>query len=73
MDPIAFRIGPLTVRWYGILISTALAIGTYLAYKEAERQQIHPDHVLNIVIVAAPLAFVGARIYYVLFRWSEYY
>lgn len=73
MDPVAFQIGPLEVRWYGILIATALALGTYLAYREAARQKIHPDHVLNIVIVAMPLAFIGARIYYVVFRWFEYY
>ncbi len=73
MDPVAFSLGPIEVRWYGILISSALAIGTYLAYFEAKRQKINPDHVLNIVIIAAPMAFVGARIYYVIFRWFAYY
>ncbi|MBO8169926.1 MAG: prolipoprotein diacylglyceryl transferase [Thermoanaerobacteraceae bacterium] len=72
MDPIAFEIGPFSVRWYGILMSTSLALGTFLAYWEAMKQKIDPDHVINLVIVAAPLAFIGARVYYVIFRWSYY-
>lgn len=73
MDPIAFEIGPLSVRWYGILISSGVALGILLAYKECIRQKIDPDHVLTIAIFALPAAFIGARLYYVIFRWSEYY
>lgn len=72
MDPIAFQIGPIAVRWYGILMSSALAIGTFLAYREAVRQKLDPDQIINLVIIAAPLAFIGARAYYVIFRWSYY-
>ncbi|MDD4753473.1 MAG: prolipoprotein diacylglyceryl transferase [Desulfitobacteriaceae bacterium] len=72
-DPIAFEIGPLVVRWYGILISSALALGTILAYREAARQGIDPEHILNLVVVAAPLGFVGARLHYVLFSDLQYY
>ncbi len=72
MDPIAFQVGPLPVRWYGILMSSALAIGTLLAYREAIRQKLDPEQIINLVIIAAPLAFIGARAYYVLFRWSYY-
>jgi len=72
LDPIAFEVGPLAIRWYGILMSTALALGTYLAYREADRQNIDPEQILNLVIIAAPLAFIGARAYYVIFQWPYY-
>lgn len=72
MNPIAFELGPFQVRWYGILISTALALGTLLAYREAKRRGVDPEHILNIVLIAAPVAIVGARLYYVAFNWSEY-
>lgn len=72
-DPIAFQIGPLAIRWYGILMSTALALGTYLAYREAEKQKIDPEYVINLVVVAAPLGFIGARLYYIIFFNLEYY
>ncbi|HHX50201.1 MAG TPA: prolipoprotein diacylglyceryl transferase [Clostridia bacterium] len=72
VDPIAIKIGPFPIHWYGVLIASALALGTYLAYKEAERQGLNPEHILNLVLVAVPLAFVGARIYYVVFEWEQY-
>ncbi|MBS3968985.1 MAG: prolipoprotein diacylglyceryl transferase [Clostridia bacterium] len=73
LDPIAFEIGPIAVRWYGILISTGVALGILLAYKECIRQGIDPDYILTISIFALPAAFIGARLYYVIFRWGEYY
>jgi len=72
-DPIAFQMGPLTIRWYGILMSGAIALGTLLAYREAERKGIDPEQIINLVIVAAPLGFLGARLYYVLFFDLPYY
>lgn len=72
MDPIAFEVGPYAIRWYGVLISLALGLGTYLAYREAAKQGIDPEHVLNIALLAAPAAIVGARIYYVIFAWEAY-
>ncbi len=73
IDPIAFEIGPIPIRWYGILISTGVALGIILAYKECIRQKIDPEHILNIAIFSLPAAFIGARLYYVIFRWSDYY
>ncbi|GAW91645.1 prolipoprotein diacylglyceryl transferase [Calderihabitans maritimus] len=72
MDPVAFELGPFTVRWYGLLMSTAIALGTYLAYRQAERDRVNPEHILNLVLVTVPFALIGARIYYVIFRWDFY-
>jgi len=71
-DPIAFRVGPFTVYWYGILIASAIFIGTFLATKEAQKQGINTDQFLNIIIFALPAAIIGARLYYVIFNWSYY-
>jgi phosphatidylglycerol:prolipoprotein diacylglycerol transferase len=72
VNPIAFEIGSYSIRWYGLLISVALGLGTYLAYKEGARKGMDPEHVLNIVLLVAPVAIIGARIYYVLFTWEAY-
>jgi len=72
IDPIAFEIGPISVRWYGILMSTAILVGTFLALREVHRQGINEDKFMNILIAAIPAGFIGARLYYVLFRWDYY-
>lgn len=72
INPIAFQIGPLAIRWYGILMAVALTLGTILGVREARRQNVDEDHLLNLVLIAAPLGWLGARLYYVAFNWPDY-
>jgi len=72
IDPVALTIGPLPVRWYGIIMATAFVIGIALAYRRAERNNINPDHILNMVTLIIPAAIIGARLYYVIFTWDAY-
>ncbi|HEM6346533.1 TPA: prolipoprotein diacylglyceryl transferase [Streptococcus suis] len=72
MDPIAIRLGPLEIRWYAICILLGLILGVYLATKEAPRKKILQDDILDFILLAFPLSIIGARIYYVVFSWSEY-
>ncbi len=71
-DPIAFTIGSLEIRWYGILIAAAVLIGTILALKEARRKGINEDLFFNVLLAAIPSAFIGARLYYVLFNLNYF-
>jgi phosphatidylglycerol:prolipoprotein diacylglycerol transferase len=69
---IAFKLGPLAVRWYGILIATGVLLGTTLAHREAIRRRQDPDKILNAIVLTVLVALLGARLYYILFNW-EYY
>ena len=70
--PIALQIGPLSIRWYGLLIATAVLLGTSLAHREAIRRGEDPDQLLNVIVLGVMSALVGARLYYVLFNWGYY-
>lgn len=72
IDPVAFSLGPIDVAWYGILIATAIFLGTILALREAEQQGWDSDRFLNVIIFSLPAAFIGARLYYVIFNWQYY-
>jgi phosphatidylglycerol:prolipoprotein diacylglycerol transferase len=69
---IAFRLGPLAVRWYGLLIATGVLLGTTLAHREAVRRRLDPDVLINGIVVMVLGSLVGARAYYVLFNWDYY-
>ncbi|MGI6129838.1 MAG: prolipoprotein diacylglyceryl transferase [bacterium] len=71
-NPIAFTIGSIPVRWYGILMAVALLVGTKLALDETRRQGIDEDTFLNLILIGAPLGWLGARLYYVIFNWGYY-
>lgn len=72
MDPVAFQIFGLEIRWYGILIATGVLIGTILALREAKRVGLDEETLLDFLIWEVPLCLVGARIYYVIFSWDLY-
>ena len=72
MDRVAFTIFGIDVMWYGVLIATGMLIGVALAIKEAKRVGISEDDVLNIAIIAIPVAIICARLYYVIFSWDYY-
>lgn len=72
INPVAFEIGGLQVRWYGIIIATAIYLAATLADKEATRKGFRKEFIVDLVFWAIPIAFIGARLYYVVFEWRNY-
>lgn len=57
---------------YGLLIACAILLAVFLCQREARRRGLPPDTGLDMALWAVPLAVIGARIYYVIFRWDLY-
>lgn len=72
IDPVAFSLGPITVRWYGLLIATAMLIAAVGGCRLMRRAGIDEDDFLTIFMVTIVVAIIGARAYYVLFEWPYY-
>jgi phosphatidylglycerol:prolipoprotein diacylglycerol transferase len=70
MDPVAFRLGPLQVHWYGILIVSGAVLAAFIAARLARRAGENPDHVWNMLTVVLLLGILGARLYHVFSRPS---
>lgn len=70
--PILFKLGPLTLRWYGLLIATAVALGLFLSQALAKRQGVNPNLIADLAIWLVIGAIPMARLYYVLFQWDYY-
>lgn len=73
VNPIAFEVGPLTVRWYGILFAMGI-VGSYYTLQYIFRTEKLPQQLLDKFAVWAVLATViGARLGHVLFYEPSYY
>jgi phosphatidylglycerol:prolipoprotein diacylglycerol transferase len=70
--PFVLQIGPLSIRWYGLLFATGVLLGTWLAQREAIRRGEDPDQLLNVIVYGVMAGLIGARLYYVLFNWGYY-
>ena len=71
-DPVAFTLGSLDVRWYGILIGTGFILAIILCYVRAPKHGIKSDNILDFAIWMIPFSIIGARLYYVIFEWDYY-
>lgn len=72
MNPVAIKIGSLPIYWYGIIMSSAILLGSLLSAKRAEKENINSDHIFNLILIVVPAAFIMARLYYVVFEWEKY-
>lgn len=72
INRVAFNLFGVEVYWYGILISFAVIISLFLAYRNAERFGVKPDYVLDTVITIVPFMIIFARLYYVAFALDEF-
>lgn len=75
MSPIIVEIGPVQIRWYGLMYVVAIIVGIILTNYEVKRRKLNLtlDDILDFVLIAIPIAIVFARLYYVFFRWDAYY
>jgi len=69
---IAFEVGPITVRWYGILMATAILVGFWLAHRRAVEEDLPADDLLRAAQWAVVAGLIGARLYEVAFNWDYY-
>ena len=72
MNPVAFTILGLPIRWYGIIIACGMLIAIIIANFTSKIRDINYDELFNMVLLALPLAVIGARLYYVIFNFSDY-
>jgi phosphatidylglycerol:prolipoprotein diacylglycerol transferase len=72
MDPIAFSIFGLEIRWYGILIATGIVLAMLIAKYTCKVKNINYENFMDAVLIALPFGIIGARLYYVIFNWDYY-
>jgi len=72
MNPVAFHIGPLTIRWYGIMVALGFVTAMLYAQRRARRFSMPPEDVENLALFAVVGGLIGARVLYVISNWSEF-
>ncbi|HCY5869241.1 TPA: prolipoprotein diacylglyceryl transferase [Staphylococcus aureus] len=72
IDPAAFNLGPLSVRWYGIIIAVGILLGYFVAQRALVKAGLHKDTLVDIIFYSALFGFIAARIYFVIFQWPYY-
>lgn len=80
LNPIAFTL-PIgngwNVYWYGVIIALGFLLAIIYGMTNAKKLGIDPDKLIDIVLVATPIAVLCARLYYIIFdddmKLSEFF
>jgi phosphatidylglycerol:prolipoprotein diacylglycerol transferase len=75
-DPVAFHLGPLAIRWYGLMYLAGFVLFVVLGKYRARQNLLtgwHPRDVDDMLFFGVFGVIIGGRLGYVLFYKPEYY
>ncbi|WP_324671960.1 prolipoprotein diacylglyceryl transferase [Hymenobacter sp. GOD-10R] len=72
-SPIIAKLGPLTLRWYGLLFMSGFVIGTFVLTHIYKSERVSPRWVDVITVYMLIGTVVGARLGHCLFYDPDYY
>lgn len=73
VDPVAFSLGPLQVRWYGICWAVGFLLGYLLMNKVYKHEKMPEGSMDTLLIYMLVSTVIGARLGHCLFYEPEYY
>jgi phosphatidylglycerol---prolipoprotein diacylglyceryl transferase len=73
INPVLFSIGPLEVRWYGIMIAVGVIALILWTLREIRHgAKISPDALFTAAIVGIPSGIIFSRVLHLIDNWSYY-
>ncbi len=72
MHPVLIKIGPLTIHTYGVLIAAGFLLGLALAVRQAKKQFIEPDKIIDLGFYVLLAAILGSRLLFVIINAGHY-
>ena len=72
MDRVLLSIGPINIYWYSFLIFISLIIGLIIIKLECKKKNLEFNFILDLVCYLVPIAIIGARLYYVIFKFDSF-
>ena len=73
MNPVAFEVFGMPIRWYGIIIASGVLIAFFVSYLLAKKKGLDFDIITDGFLWSFPFAIIGARLYYVAFEYKNYH
>ena len=69
---LGFAIGPLNIRFYGLIIACGLMLAVIYGMKRSKHFGFTEDHIIDGVLWIVPFAVLCARAYYCIFSWKDF-
>ena len=73
VNPEIFSLGPLSIRWYGLLFASGFLIGYYIGEKMLKSENVDQKWIDSLFFYIIIATVVGARLGHVFFYGWDYY
>lgn len=73
MNPVAFEVFGIEIRWYGLIISMGVLAAMMLIYILTKKKNLNYDIIIDAFLITFPISIIGARLYYVAFEYENYH
>ena len=70
MYPELFKIGPLSIHSYGLMLGIAFLIGSTIFSRELKRQKLDESYGVSITFLAIIGGLVGSKLFYIIEEWN---
>ena len=71
--PRYFTVFGFNIYYYGIFVTLGFGIATLYLIKRRELFGLTTDNILDILLIAVPCGLIGARLYYMLFNFNDFF
>ena len=71
--PILLYLGPIHLRWYGLLMAAAALLGIWVVQRIARQYQLDRNRLFDLSLIVIIVGFISARLYHVLNEWAYYH
>lgn len=72
MHPILIKFGPVTIHTYGFFVAFGFLLGLLLAIKEAKRQGISENKIIDLGFYILLASILGSRLFFIMLNASYY-
>ncbi len=72
MNPEIVNLFGISIRWYSVLILCGIMLAFFLANKESKKFNLPDEFIFDMGFWVVIFGILGARIYYVIFNFSNY-
>jgi len=72
MYPILFKIGPLTIHTYGLLVAAGFVVGLGLAMRQAKKEGLPSQKIVDLGFYIVLGSLIGSRIFYIFVNPAPY-
>ncbi len=72
MHPILFRLGPLDIHTYGVLVAVGFLVGIAVAARRAKNEGLKPEQITDLGVWLIVAGMLGGKVFHIVFFWDEF-